>query len=223
MKTAELKGTVRTEVGKKSANQLRGEDKVPAVLYGSHGNQHIYVDYIPLEKLTHSPHIYLINLDIDGKETRVIIQDIQFHPITDRMVHIDFLEAEVGKKAKLDIPVNIIGNSKGVLAGGNLVVKMRRLRVIGVPAELPETIDVDITELMIGKSIKVGDLAGYEFLDAPNSVIVRVKAARNMADLEPDLEEGDEEALAEGEVAEGGEAPAAAEGEEAPKAEAAAE
>ena len=168
--------------------------------------------------------LYLINLDIDGNTTRVIIQELQFHPVTDNLLHIDFLEAAVGKVAKLHLPVHIKGNSAGVLAGGKLVVKMRRLRVSGIPAELPNQIDIDISDLQIGKSIKVSDVEGFNFLDAPNTVIVRVKAARDMEALEAEIAEGLEgEEGAEGEGAEGegaeGEGAPAAEGEGAPAAE----
>ncbi len=215
MKTAELKATVRKDTGEKGAKALRGDNKIPAVLYGESGVQHLEVDYNSMAKLIHTPDLYLINLDVDGKEIRVIVQDKQFHPITDRILHVDFLEAAVGRSAKLDIPVKITGNSVGVLAGGMLVVKMRHLKIKGVPAELPESIEVDITDLNIGKSIKVKDLSGFDFLDPENSVIVRVKTARNLEALITETDE-DEEGVEGEEGAEGAEG--AAEGD-APKAE----
>jgi large subunit ribosomal protein L25 len=220
MKTAELKAATRKITGGKSSRDSRRNDKVPAVVYGESGVQHVEVDYIPMAKLIQSADLHLINLEADGKTTRVIIQDAQFHPVSDRILHVDFLEAAVGRKANLSIPINVIGTSQGVLNGGQLVVKMRRLKVRGVPSEMPEHIDIDITGLEIGKSIKVADLEGYEVLDPINSVIVRVKAARKMEELVPALgeeegAEGEEGATAEG--AEGGEAKA--EGGEAPAAE----
>ena len=231
MKTAEIKADIRENVGTGGAAHSRRNDKIPAVVYGEHGVQHIEVDYNSMAKLVLTPDLYLINLEV-GKDTlRVIVQDAQFHPVTDRIIHIDFLEAAVGKTAKLNIPVNIVGSSKGVLDGGQLVVKMRKLRVKGTPAELPEAIDVDITDLDIGKSIKISDIPGYEFLDPENSVIVRVKMARSAEELAlldetgeevEEVEEGEEGEGVEGEegaeVAEGAEgAEARAEGGEAKK------
>ena len=220
MKTAELKATVRETIGAKSAKKLRKEDKVPAVVYGAKGTQHVEVDYIPMTKLIHSTNLYLINLETGKDSKRVIIQDAQYHPITDRLIHVDFLEAVEGRVAKLNIPVEITGKSKGVLNGGMLVVKMRYVKVKGIPSELPEVIKVDITDLEIGKSIKIKDIKGFEMLDPENSVIVRVKTARNI-EVVADLEEGEEgEEGAEGtEGAEGAEGAAPAAEGSAPAAE----
>lgn len=213
MKTAELKATVRKNTGAHDAKKLRDENKIPAVIYGESGNEHVEVDYVPMAKLIQSPDLFLINLEANGNSKRVIIQDTQFHPITDQIIHVDFLEAAVGRAAKLSVPVKIVGTSKGVLNGGMLVVKMRHLRIKGVPAELPEAIEVDITDLEIGKSIKVKDLEGFEFLDPENSVIVRVKTARKLEEIAPvlDEEEGEEgeEGAAEGEESAEGDAPKA--------------
>ena len=120
MKTADIKGIIRENTGGKSASALRKNDKIPAVVYGESGLQHIEVDYLPMSKLIHSPSLYLINLEAGGKETRVIIQDTQFHPVSDKILHIDFLEAAVGKTAILDIPVVVKGICEGVInVGGN--------------------------------------------------------------------------------------------------------
>ena len=199
MKTAELNATIRENTGAKNAKSLRKSNRIPAVIYGESGTKHIEVEYQPMSKLIHTPDLYLINVNTGKETTRVIIQDAQFHPLTDKIMHIDFLEAAVGKTAKLSIPVRIVGKSKGVMKGGQLVVKMRHLKVQGVPAELPETIDVDITELEIGKSIKVGDMKGYTFLDPENTVIVRVKTARKLEEIVGEGEGAAEEGAAEGE------------------------
>ena len=210
MKTADIKGIIRENTGGKSAAIARKNDKIPAVIYGESGTQHVEVDYLPMSKLIHSPDLYLINLEAGGKTTRVIVQDTQFHPVSDKILHIDFLEAAVGKKAVLEIPVVITGKSVGVLNGGMLVVKMRRIKVKGIPSEMPEQIEVDITNLEIGKSIKIGDIEGYEFLDPENAVIARVKAARTMEEIIGDVEDAAvAEESAEGEEgAEGAEAAA---------------
>jgi large subunit ribosomal protein L25 len=189
MKTAEIKGIIRENTGGKSASTSRKNDKIPAVIYGESGIKHIEVDYIPMSKIIHSPHLYLINLEAGGDTTRVIIQDSQFHPVSDKIIHIDFLEAAVGKKAILQIPIVVTGKCVGVLNGGILVVKMRRVKVKGIPNEMPEHIDVDVTNLEIGRSIKVGDIKGFDFLDPDNAVIARVKAARTMEEIIGDVEE----------------------------------
>lgn len=210
MKTAELKAIVREKTGANDAKKLRRDSKIPAVLYGEFGVKHLAVDYNSAAKLINTPNLYLINLNADGDNRRVIVQDTQYHPITDQLTHIDFLEAIVGKSAKLRIPVRVTGDSIGVMNGGQLVVKMRNLFIKGVPAELPEFIEIDISDLDIGKSIKVKDIEGFEILDSENAVIVRVKAARNIEELlapvEEELEEGEEgegEEGAEGEGTEG--------------------
>jgi large subunit ribosomal protein L25 len=216
MKTVAFSGTPRESLGKKENKKLRKNNQVPAVLYGSKENINFSVEEITFSKLIASPHLYLINLTVGSFETRAIIQDVQFDPVTDRPIHVDFLEALPGKMANLSIPVKLSGKSAGVMAGGQLVLKMRRLMVKGVPADMPEVIDVDITDLQIGKSIKISDIKGFNFLDPENAVIVRVKAARNMAALTTDLEEGEEGEEGATEGAEGAEA--AAEGAEAKEA-----
>ncbi len=219
MKTVELEGFKRDQQGKKGAKDLRKEGKIPAVMYGAAENLNLYVDEVALGKIINSPDIYLINLKVGDETTRVIIQDMQFHPVSDRALHVDFLEAAVGKVAKLHLPVHITGNSVGVLAGGKLVVKMRKLKVQGIPADLPDKIEVDISDLAIGKAIKVQDLDGFDFLDAPNTVIVRVKTARaEIVEVVEEVEGEEGEEGVEG-AAEGAEAPAA-EGGDAPAAEA---
>ncbi len=221
MKTAEITATKRDTTGQTQSRKLRKENKIPAVVYGDGESHHVEVDYVQMAKLIHSPDLFLINLNAGGDTKRVIIQDTQFHPLTDQIIHIDFLEAAVGKSAKLNIPVKIIGDSVGVLEGGMLVQKMRYLAVKGIPAELPESIEVDISDLAIGKSIKIGDIKGFEFLDPENAVIVRVKTARSLEELLPVLDE-DEEGEEGEEGAEGEEGEEGAEGD-APKAEGGAE
>lgn len=215
MKTVEFNGTPRETAGKKKElKRLRKESKVPAVLYGSDNNINFAVDEVEFNKLLASPDLHLINLTVGDHKTRAIVQDVQFDPVSDRPIHVDFLEALPGKEANLSIPVKLTGTSAGVLAGGQLVLKMRKVTVKGVPAEMPDTIDIDITPLGIGKAIKVSDLKGYNFLDPANSVIVRVKTARNIsATTATGLEE---EGAEGGEAAEGAEAAA----EETPQAEA---
>lgn len=185
MKSTELKAAVREKTGARHAKHLRNSDKVPAVVYGESGTKHIELDYLPIHKILSSPDLYLINLEAGEDKRRVIVQDAQYHPLTDRIMHVDFLEAAVGKVAKLRIPVHIVGTSVGVMNGGQMVIKMRHVHIEGVPLELPEFIEVDITDLDIGKSIKVSDVKGHNIVDPQNNVIVSVKAARKLEEIAP--------------------------------------
>jgi len=145
MKTLDFIGTPREVIGKKESKKLRSDFQVPAVLYGSKENVNFSVDEVEFEKVLSSPDLHLINLEIGNKKTRAIIQAVQYDPLTDRPIHVDFLEALEGKQANMNIPIKIFGDSVGVLAGGTLVVKLRKLRVRGVPAEMPDSIEIDIT------------------------------------------------------------------------------
>lgn len=180
MKSIALKGNKRTDRGSSDANNLRKVDKIPAVLYGGKENIHFTVEDIPFGKVINSPNVYFVNLDIDGTAFKAIIKDIQFHPTTDKPLHVDFLEVLPGKAVTLTLPIKITGTSKAVMAGGKLRTVTRRLRVRGVAEALPEFIAIDITKLKMGQSVKVADLKvdGLTFLDAANAVVVAIKMSR---------------------------------------------
>lgn len=180
MKSIALKGNKRTDRGSSDANNLRKTDKIPAVLYGGKENIHFTVDDIPFGKVINSPNVYFVNLDIDGTAFKAIIKDIQFHPTSDKPLHVDFLEVLPGKAVTLTLPIKITGTSKAVMAGGKLRTVTRRLRVRGVAEALPEFIAIDITKLKMGQSVKVADLKvdGLTFLDAANAVVVAIKMSR---------------------------------------------
>lgn len=202
MKSIALKGNKRTDRGSSDANILRKDEKIPAVLYGGKENIHFTVSEIPFGKVINSPNVYFVNLDIDGTAFTAIIKDIQFHPTTDKPLHVDFLEVLPGKAVTLTLPIKITGTSKAVMAGGKLRTVTRRLRVRGVAEALPEFITVDITKLKMGQSVKVGDLKvdGLTFLDAANAVVVAIKmsrAAMSAAGADEDEEEAATEATTE--------------------------
>jgi len=199
MKSVALSGNKRTDRGTTDAKSLRKENKIPAVIYGGKENIHFTVDEVKFSKIIHSPDVYFIDLDIDGTTCRAIIKEVQFHPVTDRAIHIDFLEIVAGKEVTVNMPVKITGNSPGVSNGGTLRVVTRKLTLKGMADALPEFVEVDITPLKIGDSIKVGslDVEGLEFLDAANAVIVAVKMSRNASTDEEEEEEGAEGAEAE--------------------------
>lgn len=180
MKVAQLSGSPRANVGKKDAKALRDSGQVPCVLYGQGTQTHFSLSDIKVEKLVFNPDVFNIELDIDGKKTNAIIQEIQQNPITDKVMHIDFLELDPKKPVKVALPVRLTGASRGVLAGGRLMQVFRRLRVVGLPADLPEAIVIDITKLRIGQSIRVKDLEndGLSISEAKNAVVVAVKMAR---------------------------------------------
>jgi len=205
MKEVSLSGALRTHVGKKDAKAVRKEGRVPCVIYGSGEQHHFSVKHVDMEKLIYTPNVYMINLDIEGKAVKSIIQDIQYHPVTDRIVHVDFIELADDKKVKMNIPVNLVGRAPGVLNGGKLQQIYRKLKVVGYPKDMPDTIEVDINALKIGMAVRVRDISvdGIELLNAPSAVVCSVKMARGAANADDDDEEeaGEEgaEAAAEGE------------------------
>ena len=197
MKSVALSGNKRAERGTSNANILRKEEKVPAVIYGGKENVHFTVNEVKFNKIINTPEVYFIDLDVDGTKFKAIIKDVQFHPVTDRVLHIDFLEVDEKKPLTMRIPVSLVGRSKGVANGGTLKNPIKMIRVVGLPAAIPENVEIDMTELKIGDSIKVGELNvdGLTFLGADNAVVVGVKMSRNA--VEEEEEEG-EEGAAEG-------------------------
>ena len=206
MKTFALGASVR-ETNKIANRALRNQGKVPCVLYGGEKQVYFSATENDLNKLVNTPDVYLLNIDIDGESFQAILQDIQFHPLTDRIIHIDFLQVFDDKEVTVNIPVNFIGTPIGVRNGGNLLVRKRAIRTRAIPANLPDAIDINIEELKIGKFLYIGDIRDerYSFLAGDKSVIVGVKTARGAVE---DEEEEDEEGTEEG-AAEGGDAPAA--------------
>ncbi|PKR81488.1 50S ribosomal protein L25 [Brumimicrobium salinarum] len=205
MKTVQLSGSLRANVGKKDTKAVRKNGGVPCVLYGTGEQVCFSVRSVDIEKLIFSPNVYLIELDIDGKKRTGIIQDKQMHPLTDKPLHVDFLEVVEGKPIRVGIPIRVVGRSKGVLNGGRLLTVFRTLNVEGLPKDLPEEAEIDITPLRIGQSIRVRDIEmpGVKTLEDENAVVVSVKMARGAVDEEEDEE--DEEAEGGEEAAEGSE------------------
>lgn len=209
MKEVSLSGSVRQGVGKKDAKAVRNEGRVPAVVYGAGDQVHFSVKHTDMEKLVYTPNVYRIKLELDGDSRSAIIQEVQHHPVTDRIQHVDFVQLVDDRKVRVEIPVNLMGRPIGVMNGGRLAPIFRKLTVYALPGNLPDAIDVDISDLRIGQSIRVSDLITEELniLNAPNAVVVSVKMARGAVDEEEEGEEGEGEGgeeSAEGD-AEGGE------------------
>ncbi len=198
MKKVSLSGSLREGVGKKDAAALRANGRVPAVLYGGEKQVHFHVSAIELGKIIFTSDVYQIELDIEGTKYNTIIQETQFHPVSDKPVHVDFLQLFEDKKVKVQLPVRTYGASKGVLLGGKLVQNFRKLTVYGLPSAMPETIEIDITNLGIGNSVRVRDiqLPNAILTDAAEAVVVAVKIARGVVDISDDDEdvEGDDSA-----------------------------
>jgi large subunit ribosomal protein L25 len=199
MKTYELVGKVRENLGKKESKRLRNEGQVPCVLYGLEENVHFSCDFSALRKLIYTPSVYLVNLDVDGTKHQAIMQDVQYHPVSDEPLHIDFLKVSEDKKVKVNIPVTTKGFAKGIRAGGKLQLEMRRLTVYALPQDLPDTITIDVTKLGLGQSYRVSDIETetLKFLNAKSVPVVRVMVTRASRSAGSLGEEEEEEAEAE--------------------------
>jgi large subunit ribosomal protein L25 len=201
MKEVSLSGSVRSNVGKKDAKAVRVNGDVPCVIYGTGKQIHFSVKHIDMEKLVYTPDVNIISLEIDGTSYRSIIQDIQFHPVTDKIVHIDFIELQENKRVKVSIPLNLFGRSTGVLSGGKLQQIFKRVKVFALPNDIPASIEVDITKLKIGQSIRIKDIntPALNIINAPNAVVCSVKMARGAVanTSQDDLEEEEVEESSE--------------------------
>jgi len=180
MKTVSMSGSLRENVGKKDAKALRNAGKVPCVIYGGEKQLHFAVPSSDFRHLVYSPDIAFVDLDIEGKKYKAILQDIQFHPVSDNILHADFKELVDGKKIIMAVPVKTNGLPVGVTEGGKLMVKLRKLKVKALPEFMPETITIDVAHLKIGNSVKVKDINvnNTELLDTPNAVAVAVNMTR---------------------------------------------
>ncbi len=195
MKVVSVSGSPRGNVGKKDAKHLRREGHIPCVIYGGSEQINFFLPETSFKDIVYTPESCIVSLDIDGRKFEAILQDIQFHPVNDSILHADFLQIFPDRPVKIKIPVKLSGTSPGVLKGGKLHLKLRKLLVMGLPANLPDQIDVSISKLNIGDSFKVGQLVkpNLSFLDHPASVVVLVKSTRAAAGAvdEEDTEDGD--------------------------------
>lgn len=199
MKKVSLSGSLRENVGKKDAKKERKMGNVPCVLYGGKEQIHFSVDSFSFGKIIFTPETFLVELNIDGKMYQSLLQDVQYHPVSDSALHADFLQVIEGKTIISALPIRIEGNSPGVIAGGKLQQKIRKLKVKGLITNLPEEIKIDISKLKIGDSIKVKAIKveNLELLDNPNAVVVMVKAGRGAGTAAEGEEEEGAEATTE--------------------------
>ncbi len=180
MKTFELNGTLRTDLGKKATKAIRNAGSVPCELYGGSENIHFTCTNSDLRKLIYTPEIFAVKLNIDGKEVNAILKALQFHPVSDQVMHIDFLEVFPDKQIVIEVPVRLEGLAVGVRAGGKLSLEMRKLRVKAFIADVPELLKINVETLELGKTIQVHALSydKLEILNAPNNVVCAVKLTR---------------------------------------------
>ncbi|MBQ7762464.1 MAG: 50S ribosomal protein L25/general stress protein Ctc [Flavobacteriales bacterium] len=184
MKSITLKGSERESVGKVSTNALRNAGRVPCVIYGGENPVHFSVEAKDLNPLVYTPDALIVDLELaSGKKFKAALQDIQFHPVTENILHVDFIELFDDKPVTMQVPVKITGHSAGVRAGGVLVVNARKLQVRALPANLPDVIEVDITDLNIGDKSFVRTLQkeNYKIMAADNYIVAYVKTSRNAA------------------------------------------
>tara|TARA_R110002072_G_scaffold17625_2_gene66601 strand:+ start:1691 stop:2344 length:654 start_codon:yes stop_codon:yes gene_type:complete len=193
MKSITINGSQRESVGKKATKALRNAGQVPCVLYGGNKPFHFSAPELAFSKLVYTPNAHTVVINLESGETlNAVLQDIQFHPVTDRILHVDFYQLFEDKEIALNIPVHLVGNSKGVKNGGVLRRNNRKLRIKALPANLPDFIEIDITPLKIGDKVAVGDLPGgdYTFLQTDTTVVCRVSTSRVAIEDEEDEEEG---------------------------------
>jgi len=182
MKSVSMSGSLRGNVGKKDAKAQRSQGLVPCVMYGGKKQFTFVVDEKQFKDIIYTPEVKYAELEIEGQKYNAIIQDSQYHPITDALMHVDFLEVLPGKQVVIGIPVTIVGTSPGVLRGGKLVKKVRKLRVKGELSQIPEKIEVDITNLDIEDSFKVNDIKieNLTIMENKAQIIVMVASTRNV-------------------------------------------
>jgi len=181
MKSVQIHVTPRTHTGESASRNERRIGRVPCNIYGAGRNMWVIADERELHKIIFTPEVLLANLVLgENTQLNAIVREVQFHPVTDRIMHVDFLEVVENKPVTLKLPVRIIGNAAGVKAGGKLKTVMRKLEVEGLIKDLPDSIQIDVTELEIGASIRIKDLSapGIRFLDTPNNVVVSVATTR---------------------------------------------
>ena len=205
MKSITINGSKRESVGKKATKALRNAGQVPCVLYGGDQPVHFSAEELAFSKLVYTPNAHTVVIALGDTSYNAVLQDIQFHPVTENILHIDFYQLFDDKEIAMDIPVVLTGNSIGVRAGGVLRRNRRKLRIKALPTNLPDFIEVDISKLRIGNKVYVSQLPSedYKFLHSDNTVVCQVKQSRvSLAELEDDEdeEEGTEgtEASAEG-------------------------
>ena len=207
MKTLAISAKVRNGTGKTDSKALRNQGNVPCVLYGGEKQVCFYAHENDFRNLVYTPEVFIVEFDIEGEKYRTVMQDLQFHPVTEKLLHLDFLQIFDDKEVTVTIPVRLTGNAVGIRDGGILSFRRRKIITRAIPSNLPDYIEINIEDVEIGQSIFIKDLRDerYTFLAPDNAVVVGVRVARELIIEEEEIEgEVAEGEVAEGEVAEGG-------------------
>ena len=202
MKTLAISAKLRNGTGKKDSKALRNQGNVPCVLYGGEKQVCFYAHENDFRNLVYTPYVFIVELDIEGEKCRAVMQDLQFHPVTDKLLHLDFLEIFDDKEVTVTIPVHLKGNAVGIRDGGILSFRRRKIITRAIPGNLPDYIEINIEDVEIGQSIFIKDLRDerYTFLAPDNAVVVGVRIARELIIEEEEEEEIEgEEGAVEGE------------------------
>lgn len=180
MKSVEIVGFKRANLGKTSSKELREKAEVPCVLYGGKEQVHFAVPMYLFKALVYTPDAHTVALNVEGKKYKAILQDIQFHPVNDIILHADFLELDDNKEVKIEVPVKVVGHSIGVEKGGKLNQKLRKVKIASLPANLPDFVTIDVTELDLGKTVKVSSIKAekYRILNPPAVPVVSIEIPR---------------------------------------------
>ena len=202
MKSITIQGTKRESVGKKSTKALRDAELVPCVVYGGKETLNFSAEERSFKGLVYTPEAHTVSIEVDGNTIPAVLQDIQFHPITDKILHADFYQLADDKPVVMEVPVRITGRAKGVVSGGAMRQTYRKLKIKALPANLPDEIVVDVTPLKIGNKLYVGDIktSNFTFMHPDNAVVVAVKMSRTAMKGGAAVEDDEEETAAEGEA-----------------------
>jgi len=183
MKTTQITASPRPAVGKRGSKDLRNAEKVPAVIYNEGKAEHISINYLDAKKVLHTPESYIVGLEIEGGQTvTALVREAQYHPVTDRILHIDFFQVNEERAVEVNLPLELTGTPIGVTKGGKLLPKLRHIKVRGIPAQLPEKISVDVSALDLGATIKVKDATfpGMTIVTSSTSAIASVEIPRSL-------------------------------------------
>ncbi len=182
MQTINIEGTLRNSIGKSATKETRANDLVPCVLYGGKENVHFTASQLSVKKIIFTPNFYKANIEVDGKSYTAIVKDVQYHPVSDKILHVDFQELVPGVKVTTHIPVRTTGASEGVKKGGKLLLNVRKLKVKSTPEQLQDTIVIDVSHLDLGQSFKVRDIKGVEMevLASPSIPMATIEIPRSL-------------------------------------------
>lgn len=202
MKSITIQGTKRESVGKKSTKALRDAELVPCVVYGGTETMNFSAEERAFKGLVYTPEAHTVSIELDGNTIPAVLQDIQFHPLTDKILHADFYQLSDDKMVVMEVPVRLTGRSKGVVAGGAMRQSFRKLKLKAYPANLPDEVVVDVTALKIGSKLYVGDIKtnNFTFMHPDNAVVVAVKMSRTALKGGAAADDDDEETPAEGDA-----------------------